>query len=1529
MIIYIFNELFFNKIKLPNTVSGMYPIYIENKLIGNVIAKDDAWIINLDSDFISKSDNKLYPFKIYDITSTDNKDKFNLVAIPKCDENIKVYKVNSSLLVGNTNDCDIYYNPNANVSNNNQKLLLTKINNNQWQIQINILDSNFFINDHRAFNGETLLCGDYIFYFGLKIILIGSVVMISNPFNEVRINSQKLLILAKTTDYVKKEEEKKDKEYNLYDKNSYFYKSPRFNFIIEEENFNIDEPPAPIKLDETPMILVIGPQLTMVSTSILSIVTFINNYMSGNMKQSTFIISLSTMSITVLGSLLWPTLIRRYNNKKRIKLEKIRKEKYIKYLEKKEEELELIKANQLDIILTNHPSYDKCLKIIENKSKELWQRSIEHSDFLCIRLGIGSVNTKIKINHPIEKFSIEEEDELFTKMKDIVNKSLIIKDVPITYTFTKNAVNSIVGPTNLVKEFLDSIFLQMITFHSYTDLKIIVFTKEEKKWDYLKVVPHCWNNQKNLRYFTTNIEDLSFICNDLEKVFDSRKANDESIKIEDNGEEQKEKNNAFTNYRPYYLFFVDDMTSIRNVSLINKILYYKQNLGFSILVTSESISNLPSETTDFICVSEGDSAVMTSQISDNQKLFKADFIKADAINIHKYASMLANIPIPIEKEKYELPSSLSFLELYNVGRVEQLNSLERWQNNNPVLNLSVPIGIDQNGEVFKMDIHEKAYGPHGLVAGTTGSGKSEWIVTYILSLAVNYSPEEVQFVLIDYKGGGLAKSFENSELGIKLPHLAGTVTNLEKYEIFRVIQALESELKRRQQVFNEVRETLKEGSMNIYKYQQYYRKGLVSEPMSHLLIICDEFAELKSQQPEFMDQLISTSRIGRSLGIHLILATQKPSGVVNDQIWSNSKFKVCLKVQDKSDSNEILKKPDAAFLKQTGAFYLQVGNDDYYNLGQAAWAGAKYYPKDKITKQIDDSIKCIDNVGRYIGEFSDVKNIVKDNNNGEELFNIVSYVSSLSKIKEMKYKTLWLDNISSNIYLADLLKKYNYVSPGKFNYNIVIGEYDDPSKQKQGLLELNLEHGNIAIIGQNALSNEKLLSTIIWSTITLHTPYEIAFYMIDFGTETFKKFSKFPHVGEVLFQEDKDSIQALFEMIYDEVDKRKNLLSDYNGSFTYYNKVSENKLPLISLCINDFDIFNETFPKFSEQITILFRDASKYGIIFIIVGNSTSSVRTRQLQYFNHTIVTNLNDDTMYRNIVNCQRGLVPKTALGRGICRIDESDNSSYKEFQTAFISTEENELNVIKSYAEKCMDYYKYKVKQVAKIPDDVSSSDLIKYATNLSEVPIGYNFYDKNISKYDFLSKKIHLITGKSINSYMPFVYALTTILSNISDVKVRVLDLSNIFKEPILDIKLFNDNYDVVFAALEKDCLTRSESQNYGVNIILGIGSYKRKLSKGGLEIFNNLFANINNSKKTVYIFVDDYETLRTLKIDNNFKDVDFNCGLWLGQNVSNQSLIGINEVLSEDKKYNYKGLAYKITNKEYDTIKVMMDGDSNE
>ena len=231
-------------------------------------------------------------------------------------------------------------------------------------------------------------------------------------------------------------------------------------------------------------------------------------------------------------------------------------------------------------------------------------------------------------------------------------------------------------------------------------------------------------------------------------------------------------------------------------------------------------------------------------VSTKQKSFAAEINYN--LNLDEVARNLANIPLEIESPDASLPDIVSFLQMYNIGKVEQLNTIDRWRNNNPTMSLQVPVGIDEHGELFNLDLHEKAHGPHGLIAGMTGSGKSEFIITYILSLAVNFHPDEIQFVLIDYKGGGLAGAFENKETGMKLPHLAGTITNLDTIEMNRSLASIQSELRRRQRLFNEARDSLNESTIDIYKYQKLYRDGLVKKPISHLFIISDEFAELKA-----------------------------------------------------------------------------------------------------------------------------------------------------------------------------------------------------------------------------------------------------------------------------------------------------------------------------------------------------------------------------------------------------------------------------------------------------------------------------------------------------------------------------------------------------------------------------------------------------------------------------------------------------------------------------------------------------------
>lgn len=306
------------------------------------------------------------------------------------------------------------------------------------------------------------------------------------------------------------------------------------------------------------------------------------------------------------------------------------------------------------------------------------------------------------------------------------------------------------------------------------------------------------------------------------------------------------------------------------------------------------------------------------------------------------AKRIVNLLAPVYSEEISLEGtltkSISMFEMLNILAVDDLNLEERWNKSQVFRSMAAPIGVTTNG-LISLDLHDKAHGPHGLVAGTTGSGKSEILQTYILSMATLFHPYEVGFVIIDFKGGGMVNQFKD------LPHLLGAITNIDGKEIDRSLKSIKAELQKRQRLFAEAEVN------HIDKYIRKFKAREVNTPLPHLILIVDEFAELKAEQPEFMKELISAARIGRSLGVHLILATQKPSGQVNEQIWSNSRFKLCLKVQGQEDSNEVLKSPLAAEIKEPGRAYMQVGNNEVFELLQSAYSGAPEKMDDTSIKE--------------------------------------------------------------------------------------------------------------------------------------------------------------------------------------------------------------------------------------------------------------------------------------------------------------------------------------------------------------------------------------------------------------------------------------------------------------------------------------------------------------------------------------------------------------------------------------------------
>ncbi|WP_255202011.1 FtsK/SpoIIIE domain-containing protein, partial [Streptococcus oralis] len=341
----------------------------------------------------------------------------------------------------------------------------------------------------------------------------------------------------------------------------------------------------------------------------------------------------------------------------------------------------------------------------------------------------------------------------------------------------------------------------------------------------------------------------------------------------------------------------------------------------------------------------------------------------------------------------------------------------------------------------------------------------------ILSLAVNFHPHDVAFLLIDYKGGGMANLFKN------LPHLLGTITNLDGAQSMRALASINAEIHRRERLFGEFEVN------HINQYQKKFKNGEATEPLPHLFLISDEFAELKVNQPDFIKELVSIARVGRSLGVHLILATQKPSGVVDDQIWSNSRFKIALKVADRSDSNEMLHTPDAAEITQTGRAYLQVGNNEVYELFQSAWSGADYQP-DKDDMGIEDhTIYLINELGQYEilnEDLSGLEDVDEIKEVPTELDAIVHHIQLLCEEQEIPpVPQPWLPPLKERITLDELEEVQPTVAwTQEKPLSVLLGMADIPQAQKQEAVSINLsKDGHILLYGSPGTGKTTFLQT--------------------------------------------------------------------------------------------------------------------------------------------------------------------------------------------------------------------------------------------------------------------------------------------------------------------------------------------------------------------------------------------------------------------------------------------------------------------
>ncbi|MBP3238605.1 MAG: type VII secretion protein EssC [Lachnospiraceae bacterium] len=1502
---------------LPDRCSGKYwfednDLPIEKQKILGIEADEqqNKWFIRADRRVKIKSSNgdvselyleegMLFPIGI------DGNKAFLLVEASSDDRRIFkkfVVRDNSELSIGSDKNNAIVINSRF-VSGNTA---LLKFSDGEWSISV-ISDKNgIYVNNFRINDKTKLFPGDVIYIIGVKIIIGSNFIALNNPDRILSLNSSDIKAYVKK-DYMD------DEEY-VETENDNFYRSPRLKREITELHLQVDSPTQQVKEDENPILLTLAPAMIMgVASFSTGMLTFINAKNSGRGIASsipTLIMSISML----LGMILFPFIMKKRDKKMKKLKEKERQQKYLKYIKNLKTEINNNRIIQEEILR------DSNVEIVEMASKKdfwernLWSKSLDHSDFLSVRLGLGNEKMYADIKFPEDRFSIDDDilrNEVFAFQKE----ERLLMNVPVCFSLIKNRVVGIVGNNNGIFNLLNNMLMQIFLLHGYDEVKT-VFLSEKKDIDrlpYIRCVQHVWDDENKKRYLAQNEEEVRELSINLGAVVQEYKEN--------KGDNIK---------RTHYIIISTSRYLANKAAFLDDVLNSDSLNDFSVVFAYDEMKNLPKECSAIIEVNERQGIIYER---DGESGRKNSFVQ-DIVNVTQASELIKKMSekhLDLNRGRYELPGMLTFLDMFKVGRIEYLNVRQRWIENNPVKTLQTPVGVDTNGETFYLDLHEKAHGPHGLVAGMTGSGKSEFIITFILSLAVNYHPDEVAFVLIDYKGGGLTGAFQNEKYC--LPHLAGTITNLDGNAITRSILSIKSELRKRQAIFNQARAIANEGTMDIYKYQKMYRDKLVSEPMPHLFIISDEFAELKSQQPEFMEQLISTARIGRSLGVHLILATQKPSGVVNEQIWANSKFKVCLKVQDKSDSMEMLKKPDAASISETGRFFLQVGYNELFEKGQSAWAGAPYIDRETVNNDYDSNIEIIDNLGNVVDKLQAVKKDVKEAN-GKQIVRIMEYLDQIAKEDKISERQLWCPEIPENIYIEEICRKYLFAVE-KDSLVAVIGEIDNPYEQSQEILTFDFkEKGNSLIYGVAGSGEDMMLTAILYSLFNYYDASKINAYILDFGAETLKMFENAPQTGCVIIDGEPEKMNSFANMLKKEFATRKKALVDYGGSIEKYNASVDKPFPYMLVIINNYAHFAESNDRYEEFINSMSRECPRYGIFFIITATSASSIRYRTTQNFQQVFCLQLNDKGDYSSVLGTTGGVYPPAIRGRGIFK---RDKNTYV-FQCAEpLSRNGDVVDTVRSFcAELARNSGDVCANKIKVIPKYLCANAVTDAFEGFERLPLGISLSNNEYIYRNIKNNPILLIASQTALDSARYTYGLIEMIAAARR-NVRIVVINSFNEMDSMsdsDYETANDDFEKIVIELFEEGVKRfKDIKNNGNNatsnraailvVMNECGKIFSTLSEDGKDKMQNLLKNISPDWNMHFIISDDYKGISLYSSSLWYSEHVAGEGVWVGDGVADQIRFTIRKKTRELEKQVDETTGYLIEKNEAKLMRLIV------
>jgi DNA segregation ATPase FtsK/SpoIIIE, S-DNA-T family len=825
------------------------------------------------------------------------------------------------------------------------------------------------------------------------------------------------------------------------------------------------------------------------------------------------------------------------------------------------------------------PDPASLLLVATGPRRRLWERRADDHDVLHLRVGTANLPAGIELAR--ERGSRSDEE---------LPAPPLARHVPVPLDFESLGVVGVAGERGAARGLARWLVAQAAILHSPRDLEIVVLAPgldTPEDWEWVRWLPHARpsDGQDCVALLGADGETVARRVSELvDEVAARRDERGGSFKLGRDTE------------RPRVLVVLDGARALRRVPGMPQVLGEGPRVGVHAICVDDDERLLPEECRTVATWQWDEPARLRLRGGGLDVLGTILGEQVSTAWCERIARAMAPVRDLGRDAGGMLPDSARLLDLLAMPDPAPELIERSWARGGRTT--EAPLGYAADG-AFTLDLRRD--GPHALVAGTTGAGKSELLQTLIASLAVANRPDAMTFVLIDYKGGSAFKDCA------RLPHTVGMVSDLDGHLTQRALASLSAELKRREELL------LHAGAKDIEDYWDELRRQPDLEPLPRLVLIIDEFASLVAELPDFVTGLVGIAQRGRSLGVHLVLATQRPAGVVSADIRANTNLRIALRVTDGTESSDVIDAPDAAAIAKStpGRCYVRSGASSLTAVQAARVGGRRPGASTVAAAPVVARVGWSD-LGRPApsaaapGEDADAST---------DLSVLVTAIrEAAGRLGMTEQRSPWLPPIDEVVTVAELPPAgaaAGEVPP------LGVGLVDVPAEQRRRALALDLvEGGHVLVAGSPRTGRSSVLRTIAGVITASSSPADVHLYGVDCGANALLPLVGLPHCGAIVGRDQPERVDRLLGRLLGEVSRRQQLLAEQGASSLAEQRAAApegERLPWMVLLLDRWEGFTAAFESYDlgrliETMLRLLREGPAVGLRAVVASDASGFI---------------------------------------------------------------------------------------------------------------------------------------------------------------------------------------------------------------------------------------------------------------------------------------------------------------------------------